>query len=79
MTPPRLRPPVSAAIAAAALWAAFFLLMILLGACALPLSPSDQLTVRSGDPHQEIIDELRWQARLRELEQRRRWRDRNLW
>jgi hypothetical protein len=54
-------------------------LLALLAACALPpLPPPDELTVPSGDPHQELIDELRWQARLHELEQRRRWREKHL-
>jgi hypothetical protein len=54
---------------------AIALLALLLGACApQPVPPS----VPSGDPHQELIDELRWQARLHELEQRRRWREKHL-
>jgi hypothetical protein len=30
------------------------------------------------DPQQELIDELRWQWRLEELEERREWREENL-
>jgi hypothetical protein len=60
-------------------------IMLLLGACTctLPQPPmrTDLLndsTSRDDTVEAAILAELKWQARMREIEARRKWRDRNL-
>jgi hypothetical protein len=65
------------------------LVLLMLAGCTLPEvraygipTAPDQPNVCGpaslADPQQELIDELRWQWRLEELEERREWREEDL-